>query len=150
MSLWMEEWLGWGALVVSWLRLMPSDLKSQCSSPAIVRAFFSLSLYLTPVPCSLLSSTSSNEEVFHRIHRRWRKAIGPGGPGSISLRLFHVLVSHYCSGVPERVNKQTKNEHTNSKPTIICAESAASRKPIRFPCIYHSIISYSCTWAHVK
>ena len=38
----------------------------------------------------------------------WRgcKAVGPGGPGSISLRLFQALISHFYSGKPERVIKK--------------------------------------------
>ena len=55
------------------------------------------------MPWSSLSSTRSNEEVFHRILRRGCKAVGPRGPGSISLRLFQALVSHCYSGKPERV-----------------------------------------------
>ena len=61
---------------------------------------FILRLCFTPLPWSLLSSTPVNE-VFHRILRRGCKAVGPGGPGSISLRLFQALVNHYNGGKPE-------------------------------------------------
>ena len=85
----------WGALVVKTCAL---NLVSQGSSPTSVRAFFSLSLCLTLMPWSSLSSTPSNEEVFHRILRRGCKAVSPGGPGLISLKLFQTLISHYYSG----------------------------------------------------
>ena len=62
------------------------------------------------MPWSLLSSTPSNEEVFHRILQRECKAAIPWGPGSINLWLFQALVSHYVSGKSERVNKQTKKK----------------------------------------
>ena len=61
---------------------------------------------LTSMPRTSLSSTPSNEEVFHHILRRGCKDVGPGGPGSISLRLFQALISHYYSGKPERVIKK--------------------------------------------
>ena len=57
------------------------NLQLQGSNPTSVR-FFSLSLCVTSMP----SSTPSNEEVFHRILWRGCKAVGPRGPGLISLR----------------------------------------------------------------
>ena len=82
---------GSGGLMV---KTRASNLESQGSSPASVRAFFfSLSLCLTSIPWSSLRSTLSNEEVFHCILRRGCKAVSPGGPGLISLRLFWTLVS---------------------------------------------------------
>ena len=78
------------------------NTESQGSSPTSVRVF-SVSPCLTSMPWSSLSSTPSIEEVFHHILRRRCKAVGPGGPGSISLWLFQALVGYYYSGKPKRV-----------------------------------------------
>ena len=102
--------------MVSWLKTHALDLESQSSSPTSVRDLFSFPC-LTSMPWSSLSSTQSNEEVFHRILWRGSKAVGPGGPGSISLRLFQALVSHYYSGKPERVKKNTGKLGGNFRQT---------------------------------
>ena len=52
---------------------------------------------------ALAAPPLSNEEMFHCILQRGCKAVGAGGPDSVSLRLFQTLVSHYYSGKPERV-----------------------------------------------
>ena len=79
-----------------WLRLMLTTWSRRVQVPP-VSGNFSLSLYFTSMPWSSLSSTPSNEEVFHHIFQRGCKAVSPEGPGSISLRLFQALLSHYYS-----------------------------------------------------
>ena len=78
------------------------DGRESQGSPA--SGHFSLSLCLTSMLWGSLSSTPSNEEVFHRILQRGCKAVGPGGPDLISLWLFQALISHYYNGKPENVN----------------------------------------------
>ena len=99
-----EGGCGWGggeegrALVFSWLRLVLPTWSCRVWVPPVSEKF-SLSLCLASIPWGSLSSTSSNEEVFHHILLRQCKAVGPTGPGSINLRLFQVLISHYYSGL---------------------------------------------------
>ena len=93
------------------------NLVSQSSSPTSVRAFLSFPC-LTLMPWSSLSSTPSNEAVSHRILWRGCKAVGPGGPGSISLRLFQALVSHYYCGKPERVTKNSYGDINQNRVKI--------------------------------
>ena len=69
---------------------------------------YALSLCLTSMSWSLLSSAPSNEEVFHCILWMRCKAVGPRGPGSISLWLLEALISHYYSSKPERVKLKKK------------------------------------------
>ena len=63
---WIEHW---AALVVSWLRLVLLTWSCRVRVP-LVSGLFYLSPCLTLMPWSSLSSTQSNEEVFHRIPRR--------------------------------------------------------------------------------
>ena len=85
------------------VKIHAPDLESHGLSPTSVRAFFSFPLSM---PWNSLSSTPSNEEVFHHILQRGRTAISPG---SISFRLFQALVSHYYSGK----TKQKKSSYSN-------------------------------------
>ena len=118
---------------VSWLRLVLPTWSCRFRVPP-VSELFSLSPCLTSMPWSSLSSTPSNEEVFHRILRRGCKAVGPGGPGSISLKLYQALISHYYSGKSERVNKKRKKKLWNESETkksvgpnlYFCIDSTAS------------------------
>ena len=102
-AVWCENWEG--ALVVWWLRLVLSTWSRRVQVPPVSGFFISLSRCLTSMPWNSLSSTLSkfNKEVFHRILRRGYKAVGPGGPGTISLGLFQALASHYYSSKPEEV-----------------------------------------------
>ena len=83
------------------LRLEPPDPESRVRVPPVSGHFFLLS-FVSP-HCSgvyILNSTQVNEKVFNRILRRGCKAVGPGGPDSISLWLFQAFVSHFNSGKP--------------------------------------------------
>ena len=72
------------ALVVLWLRLeLPTRNRGFESHHWPVSGHFSLLTCLTPMPWSSLSSTPSNEEMFHRILRRGCNAISPR-PGDLA------------------------------------------------------------------
>ena len=96
---------GTGGLIV---KARAVNMESHGSSTTSVRALFSFSLF----NLNVLSSTPSNEEMFHNILRMGCEAVGSMGSDLISLSLFQTLIRHYYSGKPKKKKKTLKkNKH---------------------------------------